>query len=106
MNDNQDSRDELKSGSHIDINKLSEDSNFVLSLKVKKNSESIWDNLREMIPIFSGGLISITVVIFSLTTLNSKEATPDDKKNAQSMVSLITGLTVGYGAGKTKENKN
>jgi hypothetical protein len=86
----------------LDLGELTE--HMDLSLKSSKNKNN-FDYLLEFFPL----LITGTIVIFSVYScfqiLNSKTASPDEKKYAQSTITLIAGGAMGYFAGKTN-NKN
>lgn len=104
-NQNPNTNNQNTSGSSLDIDQLGRDKNYDVDISIK-SPKSNWDHFREIIPELVGALIAIIVVICSVIILTSDTAKADDKKNAQSMLTLVIGLTVGYGAGQAKAKKN
>lgn len=90
--------------SYIDINQVGKNKNYDVDISIK-SSKGNWDHIREIIPELLGALIAIIVAISAVLILTSTTAKDEDKKNAQSMLTLVIGLTVGYGAGKNGQKK-
>jgi len=88
--------------STIDLGELAKQVD--LSLKSNKNKNN-FDYLLEFFPQLITAIIVIFSVYSSFQILNSKTASPDEKKYAQSTITLIAGGAMGYFAGKTN-NKN
>jgi len=68
-------------------------------------SKNNWDYVLESFCLIITGTIVLFSVYSCFQILNSKTASPDEKKYAQSTITIITGGAMGFFAGKTN-NKN
>jgi hypothetical protein len=59
-----------------------------------------------LVPLVIASVIALMVTGGSLYVLIIAEASIEDKKTAQSLLTLVIGLTVGYISGKTQSRQN
>jgi hypothetical protein len=75
-----------------------------LNSRLKREERTVWVGLAKEVFLFVIALVSVGLIMFlSLNIILSMTATPDDKKWATSMVTLIMGGVVGYITGKSSK---
>ncbi len=89
----------------IDLNQIANQDKLEIDLKIK-TSKSRSEQINEFLI-----LVVISAIIFIATVscfqiLTSPQSSPEDKKNAQSIITLILGSVIGFFAGRTTANKN
>jgi hypothetical protein len=92
-------------GSMIDIDKLGSDKHYDVDIRIQSPKGRL-DHVRTFIPLIVAGIIALMVTVNSLQVLSNLKASPDDKKTAQSLLTLVVGLTVGYAFGKSQATQN
>ena len=91
--------------STIDLYQIANQNNLELDLKIK-TPKSLFDKITESLVLACIAAMLLYALVSSSQILNSPQSSPEDKKNAQSVVTLIVGGALGYVAGRTTANKN
>lgn len=94
-----------QTNSIIDIFEVANRNNLDVDIKLK-TQKSRADYVLEFSVTAVFSVLALCIVYFSFQILTSKTASPDEKKNAQSIITLIAGGAMGYIAGKANNNKN
>lgn len=89
----------------IDIEQIADQDKLDVDIKIK-TSKNRWDYILELMLLFVTSSILIIVLIFCFQILTTQTSTQDDKKNAQSMITLIVGGAVGFFTGRATASKN
>jgi hypothetical protein len=92
-------------GSMIDIDKLGADKHYDVDIRIQ-STKGLSEHITTLIPLIVAGAIALIVTVSSLQVLSNPKALPDDKKTAQSLLTLVVGLTVGYAFGKAQATQS
>lgn len=92
-------------GSILDIDKLGTDKNYDVNINIQ-STKGVLDRIESLVPLVIASVIALMVTGGSLYVLINAEASIEDKKTAQSLLTLVIGLTVGYISGKTQSRQN
>ncbi|MEB3309431.1 MAG: hypothetical protein VKJ02_04310 [Snowella sp.] len=91
--------------STIDLKQIADQNNLDVELKIKTSKNRL-DYFLEFMPQSVMIIILVIVTIFCFQILNAQTSTQDDKKFAQSMLTLIVGGSVGFVTGRATASKN
>ncbi|MFM7384019.1 MAG: hypothetical protein ACKO1W_13360 [Microcystaceae cyanobacterium] len=89
----------------IDLNQIANQSNLEVDLKIK-TSKGLSDKITEFFLLVVISAILLMTIFYCFQILTSLQSSPEDKKNAQSTITLIIGSAIGFFAGRTTANKN
>jgi hypothetical protein len=89
----------------IDLEQIANLNKLDVDIKIK-TQKSRADYLSEFFILIVISGIVLFSMYFCFQTLNSSTASPDEKKNAQSVVTLIAGSAMGYLVGRSTNKTN
>jgi D-alanyl-lipoteichoic acid acyltransferase DltB (MBOAT superfamily) len=98
------SSNQPQQSSIIDLNQIANQSNLEVDLKIK-TPKSRFDQIVELVSLVIISLILLVAISYCFQILTSPQSSPEDKKNAQSTITLIIGGAIGYFVGRTTANQ-
>jgi D-alanyl-lipoteichoic acid acyltransferase DltB (MBOAT superfamily) len=89
------SSNQPQQSSIIDLNQIANQSNLAVDLKIK-TPKSRFDQIVELVSLVIISLILLVAIFYCFQILTSPQSSLEDKKNAQSTITLIIGGAIGY----------